>query len=407
MAKRRAGSGAARGGSGSRQPLTSFKLKGTTKDVRVGSCVLMRPPDKGLLPYVAKVDAIEQDERKNVAVSVRWYYRPEESAGGRRQFHGAQELFLSDHHDVCTGDSIESLCTVHTFRNYTKLKSVGPTDFFCRFEYKASSGTFSPNRVAVYCLCEMPYNPDDLMMQCENCKDWFHPQCLEITPQEAKKLSLYICPECTEKGTRSIAVGNGTQNHNPKDESSELTSLTKVPIAGDSVLLRPDKKGALSYVAQVERIEGPPSDGVGGGGGGGSVRLYCRWYYRPEEAQCGRRSFHGAKELFLSDHFDRAHPDAEESTCNVHSFADYVRLEAVKPEDFYCRLEYRAQTGAFIPDRIPVFCKCAMPYNPDDAMYHCSVCNEWYHPRCLQLKKDIEADDDVPFVGGYFPRLLY
>jgi len=24
-----------------------------------------------------------------------------------------------------------------------------------------------------YCKCEMPYNPDDLMVQCEVCKDWY------------------------------------------------------------------------------------------------------------------------------------------------------------------------------------------------------------------------------------------
>jgi hypothetical protein len=23
-----------------------------------------------------------------------------------------------------------------------------------------------------YCKCEMPYNPDDLMVQCDACKDW-------------------------------------------------------------------------------------------------------------------------------------------------------------------------------------------------------------------------------------------
>lgn len=26
--------------------------------------------------------------------------------------------------------------------------------------------------VCRYCKCEMPYNPDDLMVQCEGCKDW-------------------------------------------------------------------------------------------------------------------------------------------------------------------------------------------------------------------------------------------
>jgi hypothetical protein len=24
-----------------------------------------------------------------------------------------------------------------------------------------------------YCKCEMPYNPDDLMVHCELCKDWY------------------------------------------------------------------------------------------------------------------------------------------------------------------------------------------------------------------------------------------
>ncbi|GFP79585.1 hypothetical protein PHJA_000102000 [Phtheirospermum japonicum] len=101
----------------------------------------MRPSDSNKPPYVAKVEKIECDHRNNVKVRVRWYYRPEESNGGRRQFHGAKELFLSDHYDVQ------------------------------EFEYKAATGGFTPDRVAVYCKCEMPYNPDDLMVQCEGCKD--------------------------------------------------------------------------------------------------------------------------------------------------------------------------------------------------------------------------------------------
>ena len=65
-----------------------------------GDCVLMRPFDSNKTPYVAKVENIEADHRNNVKVWVRWYYRPEESIRGRRQFHGAKELFLSDHFDV-------------------------------------------------------------------------------------------------------------------------------------------------------------------------------------------------------------------------------------------------------------------------------------------------------------------
>ncbi|KAG8364640.1 hypothetical protein BUALT_Bualt18G0018400 [Buddleja alternifolia] len=85
----------------------------------------------------------------NVKVRVRWYYRPEESVGGRRQFHGAKELFLSNHYDFQSTHTIKGICTVHTFKNYTKLEHVGPKDYYCHFEYKPASGAFLPDRVAV------------------------------------------------------------------------------------------------------------------------------------------------------------------------------------------------------------------------------------------------------------------
>ncbi|URE14155.1 BAH [Musa troglodytarum] len=154
-----------------KKDLDSYTIKGTNKVVKVGDCVLMRPAESEKPPYVARVEKIEADHRNNVRVRVRWYYRPEESIGGRRQFHGAKELFLSDHYDMQSAHTIEGKCIVHSFKNYTKLENVGAEDYFCRFEYKAATGAFTPDRVAVYCKCEMPYNPDDLMVQCEGCKD--------------------------------------------------------------------------------------------------------------------------------------------------------------------------------------------------------------------------------------------
>jgi hypothetical protein len=124
----------------------------------------MRGQDPDKPPYVAKIEKIEADNRNNTKVRVRWYYRPEESMGGRRQFHGSKELFLSDHYDIQSADTIEGKCTVHTFKNYTKLDSVGTEDYFCRFEYKASTGGFTPDRVAVcvifystFCFCQHDY----------------------------------------------------------------------------------------------------------------------------------------------------------------------------------------------------------------------------------------------------------
>ncbi|KAF8405298.1 hypothetical protein HHK36_010200 [Tetracentron sinense] len=187
-----------------RRTLDSYTIKGTNKTIKACDCVLMRPSDSSKPPYVAKVENIESDGKGTVKVRVRWYYRPEESIGGRRQFHGAKEVFLSDHYDLQSADTIEGKCTVHTFKSYTKLDAVGNDDFFCRFEYNSSTGAFNPDSVAVYCTCEMPYNPDDLMIQCEGCSDWFHPPCVEMTAEEAKKLDKFFCLSCSSHDQKKL-----------------------------------------------------------------------------------------------------------------------------------------------------------------------------------------------------------
>ncbi|XP_057826053.2 chromatin remodeling protein EBS isoform X2 [Cryptomeria japonica] len=183
-----------------KEALDYCTIKGNGKVVKVGDTVLMRAQDPDNPPYVARVEKIESEARSNghVRVRVRWYYRPEESIGGRRPFHGVKELFLSDHYDTQIADTIEDKCVVHSFKNYTKLDSVGAEDYFCRFEYKAATGAFTPDRVAVYCKCEMPYNPDDLMVQCELCKDWFHPACMNLNTEQAKAMEYFYCPDCTD-----------------------------------------------------------------------------------------------------------------------------------------------------------------------------------------------------------------
>ncbi|RZB83139.1 Chromatin remodeling protein EBS isoform B [Glycine soja] len=236
-----------------RKDLDSYTIRGTNKIVRAGDCVLMRPSDTSKPPYVARVEKIEQDSRNNVKVRVRWYYRPEESIGGRRQFHGAKELFLSDHYDVQSAHTIEGKCIVHSFKNYTKLENVGAEDYYCRFEYKAATGAFTPDRVAVYCKCEMPYNPDDLMVQCEGCKDWYHPACVGMTIEEAKKLEHFVCSECSSDddmkkphATFSVSPGSDvkvrlpassheqfelSQSGGRDDHHEELTHLANATLA--------------------------------------------------------------------------------------------------------------------------------------------------------------------------------
>ncbi|KAH0977284.1 hypothetical protein GBA52_027003 [Prunus armeniaca] len=217
-----------------RRTLDSYTVKHINKTVRAGDCVLMRPSDSGKPSYVAKIERIEADSRgSNVKVHVRWYYRPEESIGGRRQFHGSKEVFLSDHHDVQSADTIEAKCTVHTFKSYTKLDAVGNDDFFCRFEYNSSTWSFQSRpcrcdnevnemrydrgekemKENTYCKCEMPYNPDDLMVQCEGCSDWFHPACIDMNAEEAKRLDHFFCEGCSSEGQKKLQNSHTASKH--------------------------------------------------------------------------------------------------------------------------------------------------------------------------------------------------
>ncbi|KAM2543177.1 hypothetical protein TB2_022528 [Malus domestica] len=74
-----------------RRTFDSYTVKPINRTIRAGDCVLMRPSEPGKPSYVAKIERIEADSRgSNVKVHVQWYHRPEESLGGRRQFHGSK-----------------------------------------------------------------------------------------------------------------------------------------------------------------------------------------------------------------------------------------------------------------------------------------------------------------------------
>ena len=130
---------------------------------------------------------------------VAWYYRPEEAHGGRKAFHGEKELFNSDHFDWVAANSINGKCQVHTLKAYQNLETVLDSDYFSRFMYKANTGEFKPDRVPVYCVCEMPYNPDLFMVECESCEEWYHPECLQKTRKEVDRMEHFICPDCNQK----------------------------------------------------------------------------------------------------------------------------------------------------------------------------------------------------------------
>ena len=109
------------------------------------------------------------------------------------------------------------------------------------------------------------------------------------------------------------------------------------------------------------------------------------WFYRPEEAAGGRKAFHSARELFASDHLDWVGASSIQGRCRVLDLRSFQALPQPGDADFFARFHYRAAAQKFAPSRVPVFCRCEMPYNPDLAMLECAACAEWFHPECVGL----------------------
>jgi hypothetical protein len=197
----------------------------------VHDVVSMKAPE-GEKPYIAKIlrfdvhadkkekkkadknneDKKETDEEienraDKINVHVSWYYRPEESASGRKAFHGEHEVFASDHTDWVKASTIESKIHVYTLADYQELQSVNEKSFFSRFAYKAATSEFKPDHVQVFCKCSMPYNPDLFMVECGECKEWFHPECIGTSREDLDKNlknsdSEWFCDECVRTHKR-------------------------------------------------------------------------------------------------------------------------------------------------------------------------------------------------------------
>lgn len=46
-----------------------------------------------------------------------------------------------------------------------------------------------------YCLCRQSH--DGFMISCDTCGEWFHGECIGVTPEQASKVEKYICVRCS------------------------------------------------------------------------------------------------------------------------------------------------------------------------------------------------------------------
>eukprot|EP01024_Parvocaulis_polyphysoides_P064065 TRINITY_DN742_c2_g1_i7.p1 TRINITY_DN742_c2_g1~~TRINITY_DN742_c2_g1_i7.p1 ORF type:complete len:378 (-),score=75.82 TRINITY_DN742_c2_g1_i7:75-1208(-) len=145
---------------------------------------------------------------------------------------------------------------------------------------------------------------------------------------------------------------------------------------GDSVMVQA-YNDIQPYIGQIQQII-RQKDGY---------YLEVSWFYRPEEAIGGRRPFHGEKELFKSTHVQQISLDTVLGKCQVLSLEAYEGLSEVDDTIFFSRFTYHPIDHRFYPDQVFVYCECQFPYNPDKFMVQCDSCEDWFHPKCVDLSQ--------------------
>uniref|UniRef100_A0A3Q2CUB3 PHD finger protein 2 n=1 Tax=Cyprinodon variegatus TaxID=28743 RepID=A0A3Q2CUB3_CYPVA len=56
--------------------------------------------------------------------------------------------------------------------------------------------------VPVYCICRLPYDVTQFMIECDACKDWFH-GCVGVDEDDAPDIDIYHCPNCEKTHGKS------------------------------------------------------------------------------------------------------------------------------------------------------------------------------------------------------------
>ncbi|CAF5037589.1 unnamed protein product, partial [Rotaria magnacalcarata] len=107
---------------------------------------------------------------------------------------------------------LHGTCVDLTPRLAEKLK-----EFIC----KGCTSSTQKAKERLYCVCQTPYDESKFYIGCDVCADWLHGSCVGITPEEADKFEVYVCPRCsTEKKQEFL---NKPINN---DEQKDLLTLT-------------------------------------------------------------------------------------------------------------------------------------------------------------------------------------
>ncbi|CAH8863003.1 unnamed protein product [Trichobilharzia szidati] len=73
----------------------------------------------------------------------------------------------------------------------------------------------------LYCVCRTPYEPTRVYIACDGCDEWYHPECVGLTPEEAvNHEDTYLCPTCRESAQSTTSADAAVDTTSTKSSKS-------------------------------------------------------------------------------------------------------------------------------------------------------------------------------------------
>lgn len=89
---------------------------------------------------------------------------------------------------------------------------------------------------ALYCICQRPADEEeeDMMIECDECKDWLHGKCVNLNQRLAADIEIYVCPRCVSD-KKQIIYKNRKNYH--RHDYSDANALHKPTQAGTKAFI--------------------------------------------------------------------------------------------------------------------------------------------------------------------------
>ncbi|KAK5172282.1 uncharacterized protein LTR77_003920 [Saxophila tyrrhenica] len=172
--------------------------------------------------WKGKVLEVRALDSEHVYLRVAWLNRPEDLPGGRKAYHGKNELIPTNQMDIIDAMSVNGSVEVMFWNEKDDESSLmNEEQYFWRqtFDY-ANTKTFS--KLRQICVDSAPQNPDEMIVQCGNkeCRKWLHVKCIaEAAVEEAasekkksKKAKSNSVSTSTKSSTQSSAIAVAEKN---------------------------------------------------------------------------------------------------------------------------------------------------------------------------------------------------